>query len=283
MMENQKTKTIRAVIFDWAGTVVDFGCFAPIYGLVEAFQAFGVDVSLDAARRDMGLAKRDHIRKLLSLQSVEEAFRTAHGRSSTESDIDKIHEHLETGLLSRLRDFAAPIDGVVDMVDKLTSAGIQVGSTTGYTRPMMDVILPIAMEAGYRPQAVVTPSEVPTGRPAPWMCYENAKRLGIYPMDRLVKVGDTLVDIDEGRNAGMWTVGVIEGSNLLGLSQSDVMTMPQSDLILRKKHVRQQMVHRGADLVIDRIVDLPDAILSIEQALDIGGRPGEGQRELAQA
>ncbi|WAH36121.1 phosphonoacetaldehyde hydrolase [Alicyclobacillus dauci] len=282
-MENEKTKTIRAVIFDWAGTVVDYGCFAPIYGLVEAFKAFDIDVSLDTARQDMGLAKRDHIRKLLATPSVGEGFRTAHGRSSTENDIDAIHQHLEAGLLVRLRDFAVPIHGVVDMVSELTSAGIQIGSTTGYTRPMMDVILPIAMEAGYRPQVVVTSSEVPTGRPAPWMCFENAKRLGVYPMDRLVKVGDTLVDVDEGRNAGMWTVGVIEGSNLLGLSRSEVITMKPNDLELRKEHVVEQMMSRGADIVIDRIVDLPDAIKSIEQRLALGGRPGEGQRELAQA
>ncbi|MFB5191371.1 phosphonoacetaldehyde hydrolase [Alicyclobacillus fastidiosus] len=282
-MENRQAKSIRGVIFDWAGTVVDYGCFAPIYGLVEAFQAFGVDVPLSTARQDMGLAKWDHIRKLLAMPSVEESFQKAHGRPSTEKDIDAIHDHLETGLLLRLRDFAAPIDGVVDMVDQLASGGIHIGSTTGYTRPMMDVILPIAMEAGYRPQVVVTPSEVPAGRPAPWMCYENAKRLGIYPMDQLVKVGDTLVDIDEGRNAGMWTVGVIEGSNLLGLSQTEVVAMDPSDLKLKKKHVMEQMTERGADIVIDRIVDLPDAIVAIEQSLATGGRPCEGHRELAQA
>ena len=55
-------RTIDAVIFDWAGTIVDFGSFAPTQVLVDAFAAAGVAITLDEARGPMGLAKRDHSR-----------------------------------------------------------------------------------------------------------------------------------------------------------------------------------------------------------------------------
>ena len=52
---------IKAVVFDWAGTMVDFGCRAPVEALVAAFAAEGVALSAEDARRDMGRAKLDHV------------------------------------------------------------------------------------------------------------------------------------------------------------------------------------------------------------------------------
>jgi beta-phosphoglucomutase-like phosphatase (HAD superfamily) len=63
------------VIFDWAGTMVDFGCVAPVKALLEAFSRDGVEISEAAARRDMGKTKLDHVRGLLSHPEVDAAWR----------------------------------------------------------------------------------------------------------------------------------------------------------------------------------------------------------------
>ena len=49
------------VIFDWAGTMVDFGCRAPVAALLEAFKIQGVEISEAAARADMGMAIGTHL------------------------------------------------------------------------------------------------------------------------------------------------------------------------------------------------------------------------------
>ena len=53
---------VKAVIFDWAGTLVDFGSIAPVIALSELFAKHGVSLTADEVRAPMGLLKRDHIR-----------------------------------------------------------------------------------------------------------------------------------------------------------------------------------------------------------------------------
>ena len=96
--------------------------------------------------------------------------------------------------------------------------GIKIGSTTGYTRAMMDVVLPAAAARGYVVDNCVTSDGLPTGRPAPYMIYKNMTELAVPSVDCVVKVGDTIADIKEGVNAKVWTVGVVPGSNELGLT-----------------------------------------------------------------
>ncbi len=63
-----KTNQIEGVILDWAGTAVDFGCFAPVHVFIDIFQKVGIDVTMEEARAPMGMLKIDHIRAMLSMQ-----------------------------------------------------------------------------------------------------------------------------------------------------------------------------------------------------------------------
>src|ERR1700689_1543989 len=82
------------VIFDWAGTMVDFGCEAPVKALVEAFRAEGVHIDEAAARRDMGRAKIDHVRSLLSYPPVATAWLKVHGRPAGAEEVDVLMARL---------------------------------------------------------------------------------------------------------------------------------------------------------------------------------------------
>ena len=123
--------------------------------------------------------------------------------------------------IEALRSRAGLIPGTRETVAWLRARGMKIGSTTGYTEEMMAVLAEAARARGYAPDCIVVPSQAPAGRPAPFMCWRAATLLGVYPPSAIVKVGDTIVDLDEGRNAGMWTVAVAMTGNELGLGPEE--------------------------------------------------------------
>jgi phosphonoacetaldehyde hydrolase len=239
------------VIFDWAGTMVDFGCAAPIRALLEAFSQEGVRIDSLSARRDMGKSKIDHVRSLLSYPEVAAAWQARHGRTADERDI----ENLMARLGPLMRDHAARastlIPGARETFDRLRQLGLRIGSSTGYTREMMQPVLARAAEQGYAPEHLVCSGETPAGRPAPLMIYKACAELGVWPLSRVVKVDDAEVGIAEGKAAGAFTVGVASG-NALGLSLEDLESVPSGDL----KKAREALHAAGADLVLDSVADL---------------------------
>ncbi len=55
---------LRAVVLDWAGTTVDFGCMAPVATFVQAFEDSGVPITVEEARAPMGMPKWQHIQAI---------------------------------------------------------------------------------------------------------------------------------------------------------------------------------------------------------------------------
>jgi len=264
---------VKAVILDWAGTTVDYGSFAPTAVFLRLFKSRGIQITADDARIGMGLMKKDHLRTILSRPMVAEAWKSAHGASYSDADIDDLFESFVPMQLAVLTEFAQPIPGLLSVVKDLRARGIKIGSTTGYIRSMMDVLAPKAKENGYRPDCIVCPDEVPNGRPYPWMCYQNAIQMNVYPMQAMVKVGDTLVDIEEGLNAGMWTVGLSQTGNLLGLSEAEVKAFSAAERESANQRVATQLYQAGAHYVIDGIWGLPSILKEIESRLAHGERP----------
>jgi phosphonoacetaldehyde hydrolase len=186
------------VILDWAGTAVDYGCCAPLVAFVEIFKRRGVDISIKEARGPMGIHKRTHILRLTQLDSIAQRWQDVHGREPTEDDVDTMFQAFVPTLLEILPDYCEPIPGVLDAVAAFRQRGLKIGSSTGYTREMMDVVVPEAEKRGYAPASIVCSSDVPAGRPSPWMALKSAMALGVYPMEAIVKIGDTVPDINEG-------------------------------------------------------------------------------------
>ena len=264
---------VRAVVFDWAGTTVDYGSRAPVAAFVEAFRRRGVDLSERRARGPMGAAKRDHIRALFVEEDVREDWGKANGRPPKEADVEVVYAEFLPLLLESAAAHARPISGTAEVVEGLRGRGIGVGSCSGYDREVMAEILPVAREGGYEPDVLVCPEDVPAGRPYPWMMYRNAMELGIYPMSAFVKAGDTLADIEEGLNAGAWTVGFARSGNELGLSEEDAEALDARELASRLEGVYERMYRAGAHYVVDTIADLPAVIEAVEARLRDGERP----------
>jgi phosphonoacetaldehyde hydrolase len=217
--------------------------------------------------------KKDHLRTILARPQVAEAWKAAHGTAASEDDIDSLFNSFVPMQLSVLKEFAEPIPGFLDVVKDLRDRDMKIGTTTGYLRQMMEVLAPVAKGNGYEPDCIVCPDEVPAGRPYPWMCYENAIRLGVFPMQAMVKVGDTLVDVEEGLNAGMWTVGLSLTGNLLGLKEEEVEALSPQERDEALTRIEAQLYQTGAHYVIDGIWDLPDVLDDIEFRLAHGEQP----------
>ena len=257
---------ISAVVFDWAGTTVDYGSSAPSKVFDIVFSRNGIKLTLDEINGPMGMEKKAHIRSLLSLNSAKQQWFKQYGKEADEKDVQRLYEEFEATLYEIVADYSKPIEGVLQTVIALRTMGIKIGSTTGYNSQMMEKVIPAAKQLGYNPDCVVTPDMTGGyGRPSPFMLFECMRQLNVYPPKSVVKVGDTVVDILEGVNAGAISVGVLKGSNLLGLSETEYEAMSYSDLKAKKEVATKKYLEAGADYVLDSISDLPQLINKLNE------------------
>jgi phosphonoacetaldehyde hydrolase len=267
------TGKLQAAILDWAGTTVDYGSFSPIRAMQQVFRQRGIGVSDDEVRRDMGLLKKDHIRSLLRTPRVGEAWRQHSGRQATEADVEELYRDFQPVQLARLYQDSDVIPGVADAVQRMRRRGLKIASTTGYTRPMLEILLKKSVPQGYEPDCSLVPDDVGGGRPLPWMCYEIAVRLKVFPLESFVKVGDTVADTEEGLNAGMWTVGVVRTGNMVGLTQAEFDALAPAEREKRLQTGRQRLMDAGSHYVIDNVSDFDPVFDEIDARLERGERP----------
>lgn len=259
---------ISCVIMDWAGTAVDYGCFAPLNAFLKVFsEEKGIDITYRQAREPMGLLKIDHIKAILTMPDVASKFHARYNRDWNMDDVNEMYRSFEKHLFASLSDFTTPIPGVLETMNQLRAAGISIGSTTGYTREMMEIVRPGAAAKGYVVDNLVTPDGLPAGRPAPYMIYRNMIDLAIPSVEQVVKVGDTIADIREGVNAKVWSIGIITGSNEMGLTEAEYNQLPATERTVLKEEVRQRMLNAGAHYVLDNITELQSCIEQINNKL----------------
>jgi phosphonoacetaldehyde hydrolase len=267
------TGPIKAVVLDWAGTAVDFGSIGPAAVFVEVFAKFGVDVSVADVRQFMGVAKKDHIRNICNLPSVAAQWQKQNDRLPDESDVEHIYAETEPMMVDTVTRHAGLIPGLLETVEALHRQGVKIGSSTGYTAPMMEALVPAARERGYAPDAVVCASDVPAGRPYPWMCYLNAIQLQVYPLEAIVKIGDTISDIEAGLNAGMWTIGLTQSGNELGLSEQEASRLTAQEMKAKTDPIARRYQDAGAHYVAAGIWEVLPLIESINTRLARGEKP----------
>jgi len=262
---------VKAVILDWAGTVVDHGSRAPMGAFQRAFAEMGVEISIADARGPMGMAKADHIR--LVGQAVNAAWRARHGRDFAEADVQAIFEIFEPMNVAAIKDHAAMIPGVAAALDALRARGIRIGTTTGYTRPIMAELAPLAAAQGFVPEVIVCAGDLAAGRPAPLQMWHAMAAMGVWPAACVVKVDDTPPGIGEGRAAGTWTVGLALTGNIAGWSAEELAQVPPAEVAAARARATAELEAAGAHLVIDSAAELPAAIAAIEARLAAGENP----------
>lgn len=251
---------VKAVIFDWAGTTIDYGCFAPVDAFIRSLRKYGLEPSIEEIRAPMGLPKKEHIKKILETGRIREQWINFYGTQPGQDDVDSIYSDFDSFLSETVLSHVDIKPYTVETVNRLRGRGIRIGSTTGYTSATMDMILLQVKKNGYMPDCVVTPDNLPAGRPLPWMCFRNAIDLGVYPMNSIVKVGDTASDIEEGLNSGCWTAGVIYGSSEMGFTQDEEKKAGPDMIESRRLEVIRTYISKGAHFIIDDLSDLEEVI-----------------------
>lgn len=264
---------IKAVIFDWAGTVLDHGSRAPMAAFVQAFAEFGVAISIADARGPMGMAKRDHIR--LVGAAVNETWRARHGHDFNEADMEAIFAVFEPLNVAAVKtpEHSTLIAGAPAALAWCEARGIRIGSTTGYTRPIMQELAPIAAAQGFKPEVMVCAGDLAAGRPAPLQMWYAMAKMGVWPASSVVKCDDTPPGIGEARQAGAWAVGFALSGNIAGLSEAEMAAASEAEKAEMRARATAELLAAGAHLVVDSIAELPRAVQEIEARLARGELP----------
>ena len=264
---------IQAVLLDWAGTTMDYGCMAPAVVFIDVYKRQGVPITMEEARAPMGAHKRVHIEKISQLDSVRGRWKDVHGKLPDAADVDRMFADFVPLQMQCLGDYSSLIPGALEAVGAMRSRGMKIGSTTGYLRDMMAINLRDAKRQGYEPDSTVCASDVPAGRPYPYMCLQNVINLQVSPVEACVKVDDTLPGIEEGLNAAMWTIGLAISGNEVGLPLEEVRNLEPSEVARCRSRAYGRMSQAGAHYVVDDISAVMPCLDDIERRMALGERP----------
>ncbi len=265
---------IKAVFFDWAGTMVDFGSRAPVIAMQAVFDAAGVPVTEAEVRAHMGKAKREHVLAMFEDPDVQHRWLTAKGKQPGPLDADHLMIGLEPAMTEAAAKASTLIPGALDVFQALTASSIKVGSSTGYTPTMMTEVARRAHAQGYEPATILCAGDTSEGRPAPFMLWQAMINLGVWPARACVAVDDAPVGIHAGREAGMWTVGLAGSGNELGLDAEAYSALSEAERRTKLAKAAEAFVVARADVVIATVADLPSALSIIADAMAQGLVPG---------
>jgi phosphonoacetaldehyde hydrolase len=254
---------IKAVVFDWAGTMVDFGSFAPMGVFVKVFDQFGITASIDDARAPMGLPKWDHIRAMMDNPAIARQWTEKYGAAPSDADVDKVYEVFVPMNEKVAADYADLVPGALDTIQYLRDNDIKIGSTTGYTRSIMENVVPVAKENGYEPDNLVCSDDLIEGRPGPLGMYQCFVDLGVYPPSAVIKVDDTVPGLQEGVSAGCITVGLALSGNFVGKTPEELAEMSEAEIDELRQAATKVLTEGGAHHVIDSVADLPALLKSL--------------------
>lgn len=254
----RKPNRIAAVYFDMCGTIVDDKSVAPVEAFSETFRSAGVKLNHDEIRQFMGVAKYDHVKSLVNLPRVQKqlnSFATSveiEDRKDLYSELYQRYLHFQT---ESARKWCQPIRGVSSLMHQLKAWNIKVGTTSGFPQRICNVVL----ENFYRnhiynfsSKNVLGSDSLPYNngaRPKPGLIFELMSRQKIKNPRSVIKVGDTVADIQEGKNAGTWVVAVTETSSDLGVSRKEYNKFTISQKEEANKYLSDKFYCEGADFV----------------------------------
>src|ERR1035437_192365 len=255
---------IEAVLLDWAGTTMDFGCMAPARVFVEVFKRKNVPITVEEARAPMGAHKRVHIQRISELDSVRARWQQTHGRPPNDDDVSAMFAEFVPLQVACLSEYSTLIPGTLEAIAELRRRGMKIGSTTGYLTEMMLVNQKDAKRQGYEPDVTVCAGDVPAGRPYPYMCLLNVIKLGVSTVQACVKVDDTVPGVEEGPNAGMWTIGLAVSGNEVGMTLEDWKALPAAEQKIKRERAYTRMQQCGAHYTVESIADIMPCIDDIQ-------------------
>jgi len=188
---------IELVVFDIAGTtVIDRGNINEAFR--NAFSNVGYEVDAVDVDKVMGYRKIDAIKIILEKYNHQ-------ANNSNAQFVEVIHNDFTDSMVQFYEEDSElkPMPFAEEVFDQLQKQGIKTALNTGFTKVITDAILTrLGWDNSPLINAVISSDEVPEGRPHPYMINKIREQLKIDDTKKIAKVGDTKVDIEEGRNAG---------------------------------------------------------------------------------
>jgi phosphonoacetaldehyde hydrolase len=251
---------VRLVVCDWAGTLIDHGCCAPVVAFRAMFARHGVYVTDEQVRSSMGLDQRAHIEAMLGHADICEQWQDSHGCAPGSGDVNRLFRDFVPAQLKALAEHSQLIEGVDRTLGFLRRRQIAVATTTAYFSAAAQRVLDLASAQGFAPDYAVCNDDVSMGLPAPWMIYACMDALGIYPAESVIAIGDTAAAVQAARSAGCVSVGLARTGNAVGLSELDWSLLTNERQAALLDRARAALTDAGADHVIDTMAELPALI-----------------------
>ncbi len=197
---------IAMIVFDMAGTTVDEGNV--VYKtLMHSVNSAGCNYSLpEVLAQAAGKEKRDAIASLMAKQL---------GAAASDEQVANVFERFKQALQQAYTNLKVqPTPGAEGLLHRLRKKGVKVVLNTGYNQATAQSLLEkMSWQAGREYDLLVTADQVGNSRPAPDMIALAQKKLGVPDAGKVAKVGDSAIDIEEGKNAGCgYTIGVTTGA-----------------------------------------------------------------------
>tara|TARA_E500000178_G_scaffold109397_1_gene109133 strand:- start:425 stop:1216 length:792 start_codon:yes stop_codon:yes gene_type:complete len=261
------TKKIEAIVFDLAGTIIDFGSLAPSKVLIHIFNKFGITISRKEAVGPMGIEKRAHISQLINSKKISLFWKKKYNKKPGKQEIDKLFKLFNPELKKIIKHHSKLISGCKKTINFLKRKKIKLAVNTGYSEEILKIILSELKKQGFYPDISYSSSHANIGRPSAEIIYKIFSELNITMGSNCIKVDDTIPGLLEGVNAGMWVVGVIFSGNEFGKTEVEFNKLSSKDKIIFRKRVTNKFKRIGAHYVIDTIKDLPKTIELIDSRI----------------
>ena len=256
---------IKACIFDLGGTIVDRYSITSLISLKKIFENRGINVNNTLIQKDMGINKKDHIVKLLNDKYIERQWFQRYKDHPDEYDINILFNDFNDNQYEYSDKMIDILPETPGCIDYLNFNYIKTGCTTGFDKKNMEIIKnkldhnDIYLDSYVSSTCLNKPS-----RPYPYMIHKNMLNLNINNPQQVIKVDDTVVGIEEGKNAGCVTVGVARWSiNMNIMNINDAYDFDLKDIQDQLKESRKVLNDSGADYVIDTLDELPRIIEDI--------------------
>lgn len=254
---------IQAVVFDWDGTVIDYGAQAPVVALKRAFAHFGIRVPLADIRLDQGLNGLAHTKKLLRNSQIGFEWLSKYPDDSLNGAVKRVYQQYQQAIEPALKEAAHLKPGVKELVDYLNFQKIPYIATTRFPKSWLAQVLPLTAKQGFHPKANVTFERGDTASSEINQITDQLAGFSITRPQNVIRVGDMPRDMLAGRTIRARSVGVVAGGQLIGLSEGefDLLTIAEKNEL--RNQAAEKLTAAGADRVINQMNELINLIATI--------------------
>ena len=256
---------IRGCIFDLGGTLIDKYSLTPFLALKKIFKEKDIHVNNQIIFKDIGKFKKDHISDILFHKNISNQWKQKYNREPESYDIIHLYSDFNRIQSNYCWNLMSILPEVPNCIQYLKKNNIKIGCTTGFNKEHMNIIRKrfdinnISLDSYISSTCLNKPS-----RPYPYMIEENMKNLNINDPKTIIKIDDTALGIQEGKNSNCWTVGVARWSINMNLHTiEEAYSLDIHELDDNLKRCRKRLFDSGADFVINTLDELPFIIHKI--------------------